>query len=102
MSKLNNWFIQTEYDCSILPKNYFEDIVSSRNGYTGVSYGSGCIYSQGLINGDGTLSVFIPNNEIDENTFRSDRNNLHLLGYGAGDGIGNSNGFGCDDSIIFD
>ena len=65
MSKLNNWFVQTEYDCSILLKNYFEDIVSTRNGYTGVSYGSGCIYSQGLINGDGTLSAFIP--EINEN-----------------------------------
>lgn len=100
MSKLNNWFVQTEYDCSILLKNYFEDIVSTRNGYTGVSYGSGCIYSQGLINGDGTLSAFIP--EINENTFRSDRNNLHLIGYGVGDGIGNSNGFGCDDSIIID
>lgn len=102
MSKLNNWFVQTEYDCSILLKNYFEDIVSTRNGYTGVSYGSGCIYSQGLINGDGTLFAFIPNNEINENTFRSDRNNLHLIGYGVGDGIGNSNGFGCDDSIIID
>lgn len=99
MSKLNNWFVQTENDYSILPKNYFEDIVSTRNGYTGVSYGSGCVYSQGLINGDGTLSAFIPNNDTDENTFRSDRNNLHLLGYGTGDGVGNSNGFGCDDSI---
>lgn len=102
MSKLNNWFVQTEDDSSNLPKNYFEDIVSTRHGYTGVSYGSGCIYSQGLINGDGTLFTFIPNNEVDENTFRSDRNNLHLIGYGVGDGIGNSNGFGCDDSIIID
>ena len=100
MSKLNNWFVQIEDDCSNLPKNYFEDIMSTRNGYTGVSNGSGCVYSQGLINGDGTLFTFIPNNEIDENNFRSDRNNLHLLGYGVGDGIGNSNGFGCDYTII--
>lgn len=100
MSKLNAWFIQPEDDCSILLKNYFEDIVLTRNGYTGIGCGSGCVYSQGLINGDGTLFTFMPDNEIDENNFRSDRNNLHLIGYGVGDGIGNSNGFGCDYTII--
>lgn len=100
MSKLNTWFVQTEDDYSNLTKNYFEDILATRREYSGIGYGSGCAYSQGLINGDGTLFTFMPNNEMDENTFHSDRNNLHLLGYGVGDGIGNSNGFGCDYTII--
>lgn len=91
MSRLNNWFIQTECDCNI-PKKYFEDTPTILYEYNGISYGYGCIYSQGLINGDGTFT-FILNNDID-------RNNPHLTEYGVGDGSGNSNGFGCCYTIL--
>lgn len=100
MSKLNNWFYQIEDDDdSIFLKPYFEDNIIYHVLH-GTGDGSGSVYTQGLINGDGTLSIFISNASSDDiNNFNSDRNNLHLIGYGVGNGIGYITGFGSDDIL---
>lgn len=102
MSKLNNWFSQIEDDDdSFFLKPYFEDDIT-HNVLCGTEIGSGSIYTRGLINGDGTLSIFTSNAiSEDINNFHLDRNNLHLIGYGVGDGIGHINGFGSDDIVKY-
>ena len=102
MSKLNNWFSQIEDDDdSFFLKPYFEDDIIYSILY-GTEIGAGSIYTRGLINGDGTLSIFTSNAiSEDINNFHLDRNNLHLIGYGVGDGIGHITGFGSDDIVKY-
>lgn len=102
MSKLNNWFSQIENDDdSFFLKPYFEDDVIHYVLYGG-EIGSGSVYTRGLPNGDGTSSIFISNaSSEDINNFHSDRNNLHLIGYGVGNGIGHITGFGSDDIVKY-